>query len=296
MFPSTPTSMAMTTTTMQQQRNSSVAAQAAIMSVRRCADGDAAAAADATDDEMSLVRTESFASLDEDDDEDENDDGLQAAIARINAAKLQQGQQQQQEEQGTLLAYCDACPHCNDVCQSPTCPQCDAKRRRRGTTPFDACRRSREPPQEDFRGPSSASREYRCCPIPTYSSSTPIEKRFYTQCQVRRHNHAESAWLVAGDKIYNATPYLSCHPAGESAILRKSGGVVDVTRDVEFHSNKGKKLFRSLEIGRLVPCPGGGGNGSPGGRNKKSSSSAATTNNIKPAVQEGTWWEFWNRL
>lgn len=267
------------------------------MSVRRCADGDAAVADDGTEDEMSLVRTESFASLDEDDDnDDENDDGMEtAAVARITA-KLQQGQPQ--EEPGTLLPhsyYCDACPHCHDVCDNPTCPQCDAKRRGRSgciaAVPFDACRRvSREPPhEEDSRGPRSASREYRCCSIPIYSSSTPIEKRFYTQCQVRRHNHKESAWLVAGDKIYNATVYLACHPAGESAILRKSGGVVDVTRDLEFHSKKGKQLFRTLEIGRLVPCPGGGSDGSIGGRDKKSSSAAA------PA-QEGTWWEFWNRL
>lgn len=78
----------------------------------------------------------------------------------------------------------------------------------------------------------------------------------YTVCQVRRHNHFESAWLVAGSKIYDATSYIRCHPAGEESILRKSGGAVDVTRDIEFHSSRTQRMMRSLEVGRLIPCGG----------------------------------------
>lgn len=169
------------------------------------------------EDEISMVRTESCGSLDDDD-----------AIE-------------------TVPSTCDACPCCNDICNDNSCHACDVKKRRLSF--FDcSCLHPREP-----------------------------ELRLFTKCQVKRHNHKESAWLVAGDKIYDATQYLDCHPAGEASILRKSGGVVDVTRDFEFHSPSARKLFRSLEIGRIKPCK------------CDYSTDGERTKGHK-------WWEFWNRF
>ena len=77
---------------------------------------------------------------------------------------------------------------------------------------------------------------------------------YYTMCQVRRHNTLESCWLVAGDTIYDATPYLLTHPGGTASILRKGGGASDVTRDLQFHSAAGKQMFQKYIIGKVRPC------------------------------------------
>lgn len=80
--------------------------------------------------------------------------------------------------------------------------------------------------------------------------------QFYTRCQIRRHNTVHSAWLVAGDKIYDATEYLSQHPGGEYSILKKAGGACDCTEDFQFHSKSGRKVWEKYFVGRVKPCPG----------------------------------------
>jgi cytochrome b involved in lipid metabolism len=79
--------------------------------------------------------------------------------------------------------------------------------------------------------------------------------RHYTMSQISRHNSINSAWLVAGDKIYDATSYLQIHPGGEASILRKSGGVCDCTEDFQFHSKKGRKLWQKHFVGKVKACP-----------------------------------------
>jgi cytochrome b involved in lipid metabolism len=76
----------------------------------------------------------------------------------------------------------------------------------------------------------------------------------YTICQVRRHCTAASAWLVAGDSIFDATEYMAQHPGGIDAILRKAGGVVDCTEDLQFHSRRGRNMWQKCMVGKLVPC------------------------------------------
>jgi hypothetical protein len=78
----------------------------------------------------------------------------------------------------------------------------------------------------------------------------------YTLCEVRRHCTAESAWLVAGDDIYDATEYLKSdqHPGGQVSILKKAGGAVDCTEDFRFHSRGGRKMWQKYHVGKLVPC------------------------------------------
>lgn len=91
-----------------------------------------------------------------------------------------------------------------------------------------------------------------CCAPPPKGGKD--GERYYTPCQVRRHNTRESAWLVAGDNIYDATPYLATHPGGAESILRRAGGATDATRDLEFHSGKGKRMFQRYRIGKVRPC------------------------------------------
>jgi len=102
-----------------------------------------------------------------------------------------------------------------------------------------------------------------CCEFCCHDCCTPTKSKdgecYYTACQVRRHNTPQSCWLVAGDTIYDATPYINTHPGGMKSILRKSGGASDVTRDLEFHSAKGKAMFQKYKIGKLRECGTHGG-------------------------------------
>lgn len=91
--------------------------------------------------------------------------------------------------------------------------------------------------------------------------------RFFSMEEVKRHNTAESAWLVAGDKIYDATEYIRIHPGGERSILRKSGGVCDCTEDFLFHSKSGQKLWQKYYVGKLKLAPG--------------------------STADRLWWQFW---
>jgi cytochrome b involved in lipid metabolism len=118
---------------------------------------------------------------------------------------------------------CDACPCCRDVCDNPECLSCDEKTR------------------------------YLPCP-----PCKGREQGYYTMCQVRRHNNKDSAWLVAGDTIYDATSYMQqdSHPGGAASILRKAGGVQDCLQDLQFHSKAGVRTWKKYEIGKLRPCEG----------------------------------------
>jgi hypothetical protein len=137
-------------------------------------------------------------------------------------------------------ATCDACEFCGDCCSNEDC---------------DACRTKR----------LAAS--------PCIPNTSGNGGRFYTRCQVRRHNHAKSAWLLVGDTIYDATPFLARHPGGAECILRKAGGAQDCSRDLKFHSKQGQRMFQRCEIGKLRDCPG----------NRQSSSEDP----------ERQWWALW---
>ena len=71
----------------------------------------------------------------------------------------------------------------------------------------------------------------------------------------RRHNTRESQWLVAHGHIYDATSYVTTHPGGATAILRRSRAMDDASTDYDFHSKGGKKLWQSLLVGEVERCP-----------------------------------------
>jgi len=59
----------------------------------------------------------------------------------------------------------------------------------------------------------------------------------------------ESCWLVANGYVYDATDFLTLHPAGAKVILRQSGGVKDCTEDYNFHRAMGKRFWNERKIG-----------------------------------------------
>lgn len=141
--------------------------------------------------------------------------------------------------EGSIIT-CDACELCNDRCKKSECDSCRAKK----------------------------MVKQMCSPC-----SIPKGERLYTICQVRRHNHKDSAWLVVGDTIYDATPYLSRHPGGTECILKKAGGAEDCSRDLKFHSAQGKRMFKKYEIGKLRLCACNGAKSS--------------------GMSDKQWWSFW---
>jgi len=131
---------------------------------------------------------------------------------------------------------CDACPDCDDRCRSDGCQQCASKQprdrllRRNGQSALPCSTGSQRP------------------------LSTRAGERFYTLCQVRRHDHEGSCWIVAGDAVYDVTPILESHPGGGQCLLRKAGGNGDCTVDFKFHSRSGREKWKTYRIGTLRDC------------------------------------------
>lgn len=147
--------------------------------------------------------------------------------------------------------HCDACAYCSDVCLDPTCFSCNQKIKDiTSLSPSDEV-------GVDIRSclhfPFTSPRN-RSPSMPT--STTQHEEVIITPCHLRRHNTKNSPWLLCGDVIYDATDFIKVHPGGENCILKKSGGVVDCSRDMNFHSSRAIKLWKDRRVGRLVPCRG----------------------------------------
>jgi hypothetical protein len=138
---------------------------------------------------------------------------------------------------------CNACPHCDDVCESPECQACVEKKHSLQSIS----------PQAPGTCPVLVDRDG-CFAGPQPKRAVPC----YTPCQVRRHMHADSCWLVAGDTVYDATPFLKSHPGGSTCILRSAGGRRDCARDIQLHSKRGQQLWKTSVVGKLRPCGHGG--------------------------------------
>ncbi len=73
--------------------------------------------------------------------------------------------------------------------------------------------------------------------------------RVFTAAEVAAHNTPDDCWLIAHGRVYDVTSFLSKHPAGPKAILRRAG--VDATRDFDFHSSGARKMWDGLLVGYL---------------------------------------------
>eukprot|EP00542_Grammatophora_oceanica_P021116 CAMPEP_0194032834 /NCGR_PEP_ID=MMETSP0009_2-20130614/5688_1 /TAXON_ID=210454 /ORGANISM="Grammatophora oceanica, Strain CCMP 410" /LENGTH=213 /DNA_ID=CAMNT_0038673389 /DNA_START=24 /DNA_END=665 /DNA_ORIENTATION=- len=130
---------------------------------------------------------------------------------------------------------CDACPHCGDRCARVDCLSC-------------------RPASPDSETDDTSVEDVGKCGFPWGDDSSQLS--YYTPCQLRRHNTMESAWLLVGDTIYDATTYLRRHPGGSTSILRRAGGAVDCGQDLAFHSRKGRRMWNEYKIGKLRSCCG----------------------------------------
>ena len=153
---------------------------------------------------------------------------------------------------------CDACHFCNDVCEVDSCISCQKKRNNNAADNRQLVERGGDVGwfmgafasicQNTFESQDNENNEQQ-------QLQQQQQARAYTMCQLRRHNHADSAWILVGTTIYDATPYIKSHPGGIATILRKSGGAADCTEDLRFHSKRAQKEWRKFKVGTLSHCP-----------------------------------------
>mmetsp|Transcript_23936 Transcript_23936/g.66902 ORF Transcript_23936/g.66902 Transcript_23936/m.66902 type:complete len:192 (-) Transcript_23936:250-825(-) len=146
---------------------------------------------------------------------------------------------------------CGACCYCRDVCDDPSCADCD---RSTPTNNNDNNNDNTITRSSSNSSSAPASPGVRIAPICGHEK----HQAEYTMCEIRRHNTEDSCWLVAGDTIYDATTYISQHPGGSNSIIRKSGGACDCTTDLHFHSKSGRKLWNKYIVGKVKRCPSQG--------------------------------------
>ena len=130
---------------------------------------------------------------------------------------------------------CDACPCCNDTCGNPSCLSCIKKKRR----PLQMVSQESNWLMGALSNICTAKEQ-----LPQYSV-----------CQLRRHASLESAWILVGRDIYDATPYIKSHPGGSAIIVKKAGGATDCTEDMNFHSKRAQREWKRYKVGTLCQCP-----------------------------------------
>lgn len=82
--------------------------------------------------------------------------------------------------------------------------------------------------------------------------TTPKEECQFSLEEIAKHQSRQSCWLVAGNIVYDVTPYLQRHPGGGDIILKRAGGT-DCQRDLDFHRQQTRKIWKALKIGVVKP-------------------------------------------
>lgn len=77
----------------------------------------------------------------------------------------------------------------------------------------------------------------------------------FTREEIAEHNTEKSLWIVADGSVYDVTSILSSHPGGETALLRRGGGITDCSRDFMFHSYATRRSLYRFKIGEIASSP-----------------------------------------
>ena len=76
-------------------------------------------------------------------------------------------------------------------------------------------------------------------------------QRALSRAEIREHNAAGGAWLVAGDRVYDAGPFLELHPAHTERVRLRVMNETDVERDLLFHNKKQQRLWAKYLIAHI---------------------------------------------
>nr|GLL44044.1 nitrate reductase [NADH]-like isoform X2 [Ipomoea trifida] len=75
--------------------------------------------------------------------------------------------------------------------------------------------------------------------------------KMFSMSEVKKHNTADSAWIIVHGHVYDCTRFLNDHPGGTDSILINAG--TDCTEEFDaIHSDKAKKLLEDYRIGELI--------------------------------------------
>merc|ERR1712166_325007 len=141
----------------------------------------------------------------------------------LPAAADQPGCNLRQRHANNAESQCDACSACADTCNAVDCSTCATKRSEL------AEKEQRKAQGMFYNGPS------------------------FTSCQVQRHNTVGDCWFTAHGVVYNGTGFGKKHPGGDAAITRRAGS--ETSRDFDFHSKSGQKLWDDYRVGVQKRCP-----------------------------------------
>ncbi|XP_010538973.1 PREDICTED: nitrate reductase [NADH] 2-like [Tarenaya hassleriana] len=73
----------------------------------------------------------------------------------------------------------------------------------------------------------------------------------YSMSEVKKHNSADSCWIIVHGNIYDCTRFLKDHPGGLDSILINAGS--DCTEEFDaIHSDNAKKMLENYRIGELI--------------------------------------------
>ncbi|KAK7195482.1 Cytochrome b5-like Heme/Steroid binding domain containing protein [Novymonas esmeraldas] len=75
-----------------------------------------------------------------------------------------------------------------------------------------------------------------------------------THEEVAKHNTTDSLWILVGTSVLDVTSLIGHHPGGNSALLKRGGGVKDCTEDMLFHGRATRQDAQRYKIGELSPC------------------------------------------
>lgn len=75
--------------------------------------------------------------------------------------------------------------------------------------------------------------------------------KMLSNSEVKKHNSADSSWIIVHGQVYDCTRFLKEHPGGTDSILIKAG--TDCTEEFDaIHSDKAKKMLEEYRIGELM--------------------------------------------
>ncbi|KAJ4966531.1 hypothetical protein NE237_018380 [Protea cynaroides] len=85
--------------------------------------------------------------------------------------------------------------------------------------------------------------------LPTHDVNTSSSNEI-SMSEVKKHNSAESAWIIVHGHVYDCTRFLKDHPGGSDSIVINAG--TDCTEEFDaIHSNKAMKMLEDYRIGEL---------------------------------------------
>lgn len=70
----------------------------------------------------------------------------------------------------------------------------------------------------------------------------------FSNSEVKKHNSADSSWIIVHGQVYDCTRFLKEHPGGTDSILINAG--TDCTEEFDaIHSDKAKKMLEEYKMG-----------------------------------------------